>query len=465
MKKYKLYINGEWIDSTSDDYIKVENPATQEIIAEVPAASKEDILKAIKSAKDSLISWRILPKSKRIEYVEKMVEYFNIHKEEMAMTVLKELGAPIKKALSVHIMPYIDNALDYIRLAKSFSEIDYFDGYEVHKEPVGVVAAITPWNFPFGQIEKKLIPALLMGNTVILKPSQQAPLSAYYVAKACEYANLPKGVFSLITGRGAEVGDVLAKHNDVNMISFTGSTTGGVEVASLGLETMKRYSLELGGKSAAIILDSADYKKAAIDSIEGTFPNTGQACSSKTRILIPRKDKDVIEKYLIEAASKYVTGDPLDENVDMGPLSSKKQYDKVTSYIELGKKNFKVLFEGESIKGGYYVNPIIFTDVDNKHKIAQDEIFGPVICVIYYDTIDEAIEIANDSIYGLHGMVFGDEETSRYVASRVNTGQLQINGAKRTHNAPFGGYKLSGIGREGGIYGMEEYIEYKTLII
>lgn len=464
MKRYDLYLNGQWHKPITNDWIDVENPATKEIIAQVPAAKEDDVNLAVKGAKDALDSWRNKPLEERIPYVEKMIDYFLEHKEEIVNTVIDELGSTVKITEKIHFLQYIDNAKDFVENAKKMPMVDHFEGYDVYKDAVGIVACLTPWNFPFGQIEKKVIPALLMGNTIVLKPSQKAPLTSYYFAQAAHEAGLPSGVLQLVTGRGAEVGDVLAKHPDVNMLSFTGSTKGGKEVALLGIETMKRFALELGGKSAAIILEGADYDKAVKDALFGVFPNAGQACSSKTRLLAPRKDKEIIEELAINHAKAYKFGDPRDPENDYGAIISQQAYNKVMSYIELGKKEATLLYEGDySNDKGYFIPPVIFTDVDNKSRIAQEEIFGPVLCIIYYDSIQEAIDIANDSIYGLHGQIAGPEDQALEVAKHIQTGQIVINNGVRTQNAPFGGYKQSGIGREGGIYGLEEYVELKTI--
>lgn len=464
MNKYDLYIDGAWVKSTGDDWIGVENPANKEIFAYVPAANERDVNIAVEGAKKALHFWRNKDLFERIQIVEKMVEFFQKHKDEIVDTIINELGSAIKVTETIHFDAYINNALDFVRIAKEMPMVDHYEGYDVYKDAVGIVACLTPWNFPFGQIEKKVIPALLMGNTIILKPSQKAPLTAYYFAQAAHEAGLPQGVLQLITGRGGDVGNVLAKHEDVHMLSFTGSTKGGKEISLLGIETMKRLALELGGKSAAIILEGADYDKAVKDSLFGVFPNSGQACSSKTRLLAPRKDKEVIEELAIKHAKAYNFGDPRDPKNDYGAIVSQEAYNKVMSYIELGKKEAKLLYEGDySNTKGYFIPPVIFTDVDNKSRIAQEEIFGPVLCIIWYDTIDEAIELANDSIYGLHGQISGPEKLALEVARQIQAGQIIINDGKRTQNAPFGGYKQSGIGREGGIYGLEEYIELKTI--
>lgn len=466
LKKYDLYLNGQWVKSKGDDWIEVENPATKEIFAYVPASTEEDVNIAVEGANKALKTWRTTDINERIAIVEKMIDYFIEHKEEIINTVIEELGSTIKITEAIHYEQYIINAKDFVEQARKMPMVDHYDGYDVYRDAVGVVACLTPWNFPFGQIEKKVIPALLMGNTIILKPSQKAPITGYYFAQAAHEAGLPEGVLQLVTGRGGEVGNVLAKHEDVHMLSFTGSTKGGKEVAYLGLDTMKRLALELGGKSAAIILEGADYDQAVKDALFGVFPNAGQACSSKTRLLAPRKDKALIEELAIKHAKDYKFGDPRDPENDYGAIVSEQAFNKVMSYIELGKKEATLLYEGDySNTIGYFIPPVIFTDVDNKSRIAQEEIFGPVLCIIYYDTVEEAIDIANDSIYGLHGQIAGPEDKCLEVAEQIQAGQIIINNGTRTQNAPFGGYKQSGIGREGGIYGLEEYVELKTLFV
>lgn len=466
MDIYSLFIDGDWIENKFDDYIEVENPGTKEIIGKVPAAKEEDVNKAVEGALRAFPKWKNLEAEERIKYVQGMYEYFKKNVDEIAKTVHLELGCPPDFAKQRHVEGYFGNIENFIKLASEYEFTEFYEGYEIYKDPVGIIGALTPWNFPFGQIVKKVIPALLMGNVVILKPSQRTPLTAYFWAEAAHEVGLPDGVFQLVTGRGAEVGNILATHKDVDMISFTGSTKGGIEISKLAADTVKRVSLELGGKSPGILLEGADYKKA-LKSILGTvYLNMGQSCSAKTRLLAPRKDKEEIEKLLIDITQEFKFGSSQDETSDVGALQSKKQLDKVSGYVEVGKDEAQLLYQGQGYEGeGYYFPPTIFTEVDQNAKIAQEEIFGPVLSIIYYDDVDEAIKIANNTIYGLSGMIFGPEEEARKVAKEIRTGQLQINDAPFTHNAPFGGFKQSGIGREGSIYGLEEYVEIKTIFV
>lgn len=464
MKRHDLFINGEWTKAKTDEYIQVENPATKEIIAEVPACKDEDVNIAVEGAKKALHDWKNTDIKVRADYVEKMNEYFKANADEIADGIIDELGSVISVTKDWHVTSYFEHIEYYLDLARNMDLVDHYDDYDVVKEPVGVIAALTPWNFPFGQIIKKVLPALLMGNTVVLKPSQSAPLASYYFAQAAIEVGLPAGVLQLVTGRGGEVGNVLATHKDVNMVSFTGSTEGGKEVSKLGLDSIKRLQLELGGKSPALILEGADYEKAIKHALEQVYPNTGQACTSKTRIIAPRKDKEVIDKIVYDVSASYKYGDPRDEESQFGPLINENAYEKVMKYIELGKEEADLLFEGEYLDlPGYYVPPVAFTNVDNKSRIAQEEIFGPVVAIIYYDTVEEGIELSNETIYGLHAQIYGPEDKALEIASMIDAGAVKINYVSTTHNAPFGGFKQSGLGREGGKYGLEEYVELKTI--
>lgn len=466
MQKYDLFIKGEWTKALTEDEIIINNPRTGEELGIIPACQEEDINRAVEGAKEALEDWKNTDPQVRADYVQKMMDYFKDHKEEIAERVHLELGAPVKTVLASHVESYFGSMQDFIDLAREYEFVDQYEGYEVHKEPVGIVACFTPWNFPFGQIYKKVFPALLMGNTVLLKPSQYTPITAYFFAQAAIEADLPKGVLQLITGRGKEIGEILSEHPDITKLSLTGSTTAGRELMKNAADSFKRISFELGGKSPAIILKDADLRFAVKTTLSQVYANTGQACSSKTRLIVPRELKEEVEEIVIDETKKWVFGDPADENTDVGPLHNKKQYDKVRKYIEIGKEEATLLYEGETPDlDGYYVGPVVFTDVDPNATIAQDEIFGPVLCIHFYDTVEEAINIANNSIFGLHGIIFGDQEEAISVAKRINTGQIIINKGQRDHRAPFGGFKQSGIGREGGIYTLDEYVELKTLYI
>lgn len=463
----KLYINGEWVSPKSDKKIQVENPATKEIFQSVPAANEKDVNFAVSSAKEAFKTWQFTPLEERVRLVTKLLEELNLRIDDMAEVIVKELGCGFKFAKNIHVIPYLDDIENYLKIIGDFNFEERHEDYIIYKEPIGVVAALTPWNYPLGQIIKKLSPALLAGNTMILKPSQKTPLISYFLTDAIDKAGFPKGVFNLVTGKGSEVGNVLAQHKDVDMVTLTGSTKGGIEVAKLAADDVKRISLELGGKSASIILKGADYKLALSKTLDKMYFNTGQTCSAYSRLLVPRDEKQLIEELILEMTKNYKFGDPADPDTIIGPLASKQQFDKVSYYIKRGIEEGAKLILGEVPKEskGYYIGPTIFTDVNNSMEIAQNEIFGPVLSIIPYDTIDEAIEIANDSVYGLSGAVFGPEREAFEVAKQIRTGTIIVNTGSSLHKAPFGGFKQSGIGREGGKYGLEEFLEIKTMFI
>lgn len=462
----KLYINGEWLDGNSGDFIEVENPANKEIIAKVPRGNEKDVDKAVKAARDSFDSWENTNIDVRISIMKKVIDLMKENTDYMAETVVKELGSGYEFSKETHIEAYIAEAENYLEIAKNFQFEKKLEHSIVRREPVGVIGCLTPWNFPLEQIVKKVFPAILAGNTVVLKPSQTTPLTALLLTDYIDKSGLPKGVFNLVTGKGAEVGNVLASHKDVDMVSFTGSTAGGREVAGLAVEGIKKIVLELGGKSPAIILKGADYDFAVRSTLDTVYLNSGQTCNAYTRLLVPRDEKEKIEEIIKVQSKDYKVGDPSDKSVDIGPLSSKKQYDKVKNYIEVGLKEGAKRIVGDDPKEperGYYINPTVFTDVNNDMIIAREEIFGPVLVVIPYDSEEEAIKIANDTEYGLAGAVFGPEKKANDIARKIKTGSIYVNKGEWDMNAPFGGYKKSGIGREGGVEGFEEFLEIKSI--
>lgn len=467
MNYENIYINGNWVPSFGNDVIEVENPATEEIIGSVPASNEEDINMAVKSAKEAFSSWRETSIDEKINYVQKILEELEKIQDELAKVISEELGCPLKFAKNAHVVPYLKDMKNYLSLVKDYKFEESHERYIIKREPFGVVAALTPWNYPLGQILKKLSPALLAGNTIVLKPSKQTPLVAYKLTEAIDKAGLPKGVFNLTPGRGREVGNLLSKHKDVDMISFTGSTEGGREVSKLALEGIKKITLELGGKSPSVILKGADYDLAIRKTLNSIYMNVGQSCSALSRLLVPREIKDDIEKLIVEKTSDFVFGDPSDSDTMIGALSSEKQFDKVKRYISKGLEEGATLLVGKvpERSKGYYVGPTVFTNVENGMDIAQNEIFGPVLCVIAYDNVEEALKIANDTEYGLSSAVFGPEKEAFELANKIKAGEVIINKGSSLHKAPFGGYKQSGIGREGGKYGLEEFLEIKAVYI
>lgn len=462
----KLYINGEWVPSASGEFIDVENPATMKTFARVPAANAEDVDKAAKAAHAAFPGWAATPLQTRIDLMKKMLVRFKELEPEIIDLEVKELGSPVTFAKSAHCEYQYVRTQSYIDLAPEVKFVEKFAASTVYREPIGVIACITPWNYPLGQIIQKVIPAVLMGNTVIVKPSQHTPLTSYLLADAFEKAGFPKGVFNLVVGRGSVIGDPMADHPLIDMISFTGSTTGGVEVAQRGLKSVKRLCLELGGKSPDVFLKSDSYTEGIRILFNSIFLNAGQTCTALSRVLVPREDKEKIEAEMKEIVKEYAAGDPTDPNVKVGPVASKAQYRKISEYIQKGiDEGAKIIAGGLPAPAdhGYYIQPTIFTDVKNDMDIAQKEIFGPVLCVIPYDTVEEAVEIANDTTYGLNAAVWGPKEEAIAVGRRIQAGNVYINDGPRDVTAPFGGYKESGIGREGGIYGLLELTQLKAL--
>lgn len=462
----KLYIDGEWTPASSGEWIDVENPADMKIFARVPRGAAEDIDRAARAAKAAFPAWAVKPLSERIALMERFLAIFRSQEEEIIDLEIKELGAPWAFAKSSHCEYQYTRVRSYIDLAPEVPMVEKMPLSTVYREPVGVVGCITPWNYPLGQVVQKVIPALLMGNTVVLKPSQHTPLSCYLMADAFDRAGFPKGVFNMVTGRGAEVGDAMATHPAIDMISFTGSTSGGIQVARQALGTVKRITLELGGKSPDIFLPMDDYDTAIRCCFNSIFLNSGQTCTALSRLIIPKSEEAKIEARLAAIVKEYTVGDPADHSVKVGPLASLSQYRKVKSYIEKGIAEGARLLAG-GVPGapvrGYYVEPTIFTGCTMDMTIARAEIFGPVLCVFTYETEDEAVALANDTRYGLNAAVYGPKERAVAVAKKIRAGNVYINDSPRDTAAPFGGYKESGLGREGGVYGMLEFTQQKAL--
>lgn len=462
----KIYINGQWVPGSTGQFIDVENPATREIFAKVPAGNAKDVDAAAKAAHRALPVWSATPLEERISLMKRFLEIFRSQENELIDITVKELGSPYTFTKTAQVEYQYTRTQSYIDLASKVPLVEHMAASTVYREPVGVIGCITPWNYPLGQVIQKVIPALLMGNTVILKPSQHTPLSSYWLADAFEKANFPKGVFNLVTGRGGEVGDAMATHPLINMISFTGSTSGGINVGKNALTGLKHISLELGGKSPYIILKGSNHEEAIRLCFNSIFLNSGQTCTAFSRLLIPKSEQSVIEKKLIEIAKEYTTGNPEDPSTKLGPLASLRQYEKVKNYIESGIQEGAHLLYGtvpENSNKGYYISPAIFTCVTSEMSIARDEIFGPVLCVFPYETEEEAIRIANDTSYGLNAGVYGEKEKAIAIAKKIEAGNIYINASPRDTSAPFGGYKQSGLGREGGIYGMIEFTQQKAL--
>jgi betaine-aldehyde dehydrogenase len=436
----------------------------------VPAGTAKDVDAAVAAARAALDGWRDTPAEKRAEFLEKISAGLKARAEELAKLIAQEVGMPLKMAGRIQAGLPIANFANYARLVKEFAFETRVGNSLVVREPVGVVGAITPWNYPLHQIALKVAPALAAGCTIVLKPSEVAPFNAFVLAEAVEAAGLPKGVFNVVTGTGAAAGEALVKHAGVDMISFTGSTRAGKRISELAAQSVKRVALELGGKSASVILDDADLAAAVKGTVNGCYLNSGQTCTALTRMLVPDSLYQEASRLATEAARTFVVGDPLAETTRLGPLTSQAQLERVRSYIKKGVAEGAELLAGGAEQpegvpaGGYYVKPTVFGKVRNDMTIAQEEIFGPVLSIIPYKDEEDAVRIANDSPYGLAGAVWSkDEARAQRVARRIRAGQVDVNGGAFNMNAPFGGFKQSGHGREAGIYGLEEFLEYKSL--
>ncbi len=470
MKVYdKLYIGGEWVPSTGTGTFEVLNSSTEEKIGTIPKGSVEDAEKAVKAAKTAFEAWSQTSTEERAGYLDKITQGLQAKMNEIAEVVSSEVGMPINLATMIQAGLPSMTCGGYSGILRGYKFEEEVGNSLVVKEPVGVVGCITPWNYPLHQVINKVAPALAAGCTVVLKPSEVAPLSAFMLAEIIDEVKLPPGVFNLVSGDGPTVGEALAKHPDVDMISFTGSTLAGKRVSQLAAETVKRVALELGGKSANIILDDADLETAVKKGVQNCYLNSGQTCSAWTRMLVPKTKHDEAAAIAKKVAESFKLGNAPKGEGTLGPLVSKRQRDRVRGYIKKGTEEGATLVTGgaeapEGLDKGFFVKPTIFANVKNDMTIAQEEIFGPVLCIIPYDTEDDAVRIANDSVYGLGGGVWsGDKEHAKKVARRIRTGQVDINGGQFNPMAPFGGYKQSGTGRELGTHGFEEFLETKSL--
>ncbi|MFE0646243.1 aldehyde dehydrogenase family protein [Streptomyces sp. NPDC058877] len=455
-----MYIGGEWRPASSADSIPVVNPADEQVIGRVPAGTAEDVDAAVRAARTALPGWAATPPAERAARISALRDALAARREEIAATVTAELGAPPKLAAAVHAGLPIAVVGSYAELAATHPFEEKVDNSTVYAEPVGVVAAITPWNYPLHQIVAKVAPALAAGCTTVLKPAEDTPLTAQLFAEAVHEAGLPAGVFNLVTGLGPIAGQALAEHPDVDLVSFTGSTAVGRRIGALAGGAVKRVSLELGGKSANVILPSADLPKAVAVGIANVMSNSGQTCSAWTRMLIPADRYEEAVALAVEAVAAYVPGERI------GPLVSAGQQQRVRGYIEKGIEEGARLAAGgpEAPRAtGFYVSPTVFADVTPDMTIAQEEIFGPVISLLRYEDEEEALAIANGTVYGLGGAVWGEQAEAVAFARRMDTGQVDINGGRFNPLAPFGGYKQSGVGRELGAHGLAEYLQTKSL--
>ena len=469
----KVYIDGAWVPSSGSGSIDVYDSTNGEVIGRIPNGSAADVDAAVKAAKAAFPEWAAKSPEERAKFCSRIAEGLGARMDEIATVVTREAGMPKWLSLLVQAGLPINSFATAASVAESYEYEATLGNSLVIKEPVGVVGAITPWNYPLHQIAAKVAYAIAAGCTVVLKPSEVAPLDAYILTEVIHDVGLPAGVFNLVTGTGAEVGEAISTHPLVDMVSFTGSTRAGKAVAAAAAGSVKRVALELGGKSANILLDDLDdgaFEKAVRDGVGKCYLNSGQTCTALTRMLVPSGRLEDAERIAAdEVETKFQPADPFADGAMLGPLSSQAQVERVTGYIQKGIDEGAKLVTGgperpEGLDQGYYVRPTVFSEVRNDMTIAQEEIFGPVLSILPYDSDDDAVQIANDTPYGLAGGVWGsDAERAKAVARRVRTGQIEVNGGAFNTNAPFGGYKQSGYGREYGTHGFEEFLETKAM--
>jgi len=464
-----LYIDGKWVDSTGEGSIEVINPANEKTIGSVPVGSAADVEAAVAAAKAAFPGWSKTSVEDRVGYLNMLSQAIKERTEQLTELITSEVGTPINYCRGAMVGTPRVVTRSYAKILENYEWEEEVRNSLIVKEPIGVVGMITPWNYPLHQIIGKVAPAIAAGCTMVVKPSKEAPLNSFILADIIHEIGLPAGVFNLVSGHGREIGEVLSSHPEVDMVSFTGSTGAGVRVSELAAPSVKRVTLELGGKSANIILDDADIAKAASASIHACFGNSGQECSALTRLLVPKSKKQEVVDVISAKMGKYSVGNPMDESKRCGPMVSSKQQESVSSYIAAGIEEGATLVAGglgmpDGLDRGYFVRPTVFADVTPDMTIFREEIFGPVLSITTYSSEEEAIDLANDSEYGLSGGVWsGDDSRALRVAREMRTGQVSINGGPFNISAPFGGYKLSGNGRELGVHGLEEFLEIKAI--
>jgi acyl-CoA reductase-like NAD-dependent aldehyde dehydrogenase len=466
----KFYIDGQWVEPAAPRTLDVINPATEGVAGVISLGSRTDVDRAVAAAQRAFETWSRTTREERMAVLARIIEVYGRRLDDMAQAISEEMGAPLATVARPQQAP---SGLGHFKVAlgvlKDF-EFERMQGTtQIVREPVGVCGLITPWNWPANQIACKVAPALACGCTMVLKPSEIAPLSGHVMAEILHEAGVPRGVFNLVDGDGPTVGAALASHPGIDMVSFTGSTRAGILVDKAAAETVKKVSLELGGKSPNIILDGAPLQQAVRHGVLTMMNNTGQSCNAPSRMLVPRRQLAEVEAIAAAAAATVVTGDPADPQTGMGPQASELQWRKVQALIEQGMREGARLVCGgpgrpEGVTRGWYTRPTIFSDVTNDMTIAREEIFGPVLCILPYDTEEDAIRIANDTPYGLSAYVYGDtHEHAKAVGARLRAGNVHINGARLDVLGSFGGYKQSGLGREWGAFGFEEFLEVKSV--
>ncbi len=462
-----IYVDGGWVASSGTETIEVVNPTTEQVIATVPSGTVDDVARAVAAARAAQPGWARTSPEERGKYLSRLHDALAGRQEEVARTISGEMGAPWKVALNIQAGLPLSVLASYGPILAEFPFEERVGNSLVVKDAIGVVGAITPWNYPLHQVVAKLAPALAAGCTVVLKPSEVAPLCAFLLFDAIHEVGFPAGVVNLVTGYGPTVGEAIAAHPDVDMVSFTGSTRAGKRVSEVAAQTVKKVALELGGKSPNVICEDADLTKAVKVGVANCFLNSGQTCTAWTRMLVPRSRYEEAVQTAAAAAQGYTCGDPLEESTRLGPVVSAAQRDRVLDYIRTGIDEGARLVAGglePPLPRGYFVAATVFADVRPDMTIAQEEIFGPVLSIIPYETEDEAVEIANGTAYGLAAGVWSaDQAHAVAVAHRIHSGQVDVNGGRFNPAAPFGGYKQSGVGRELGRFGLEEFLQTKSL--
>jgi len=470
MEKLKFYIDGGWVDPAVAAETGVINPATEEEFGKISLGTREDVDRAVRAARSAFWTYSETSVAERLEYLARIIRGFRAQLPELARLMTLEMGSPITFSTERQATVALFHFEEAVRVLSAYEFEQRMGSGIIRREPIGVCGFITPWNWPLNQVASKVAPALAAGCTVVLKPSELAPLSSMLLAEIIDDAGLPSGVFNLVNGDGPVVGEAIASHPDIDMVSFTGSTAAGIRVAKLAADTVKRVAQELGGKSANIILRDADTEASVTAGVQACYTNAGQNCQSPTRMLVHRSQRDLAFEAARKAVAGIRLGDPLDPGTTMGPLVSRAQFEKVESLIQAGVDEGATLVAGgpgrpAELNRGYFVRPTVFGDVRPGMRIAREEIFGPVLSIINYETEEEAIEIANDTPFGLAGFVqSSDPDRARQVANRIRAGRVYLNGAPFDRSLPFGGYKQSGNGREFGLFGFEEYLEVKAIL-
>jgi len=466
----QFYIDGAWVDPVEPKELKVINPATEEVAGVISMGSSKDVDRAVLAARRAFDGYSRSSPAERLALMERILAAYKAHYNEIAQAISIEMGAPITLSKGSQTGIGVGHISAMIDVLKTFKFEEMHGTVRLVQEPVGVCALITPWNWPMNQVAAKVVPALAAGCTMVLKPSEYSPFSAIIWAKVMHEAGVPAGVFNLINGDGTSVGAPLSSHREVDMVSFTGSTRAGSEVAKNAAASVKRVHQELGGKSPNVLLDDADFERAVTKSVLHVFQNSGQSCNAPTRMLVPAGKLAEVEAIAKRVAESVVTGDPASEKTNLGPVVSKLQFERVEGYIAKGiAEGAKVVIGGsgrpDGLTKGYFVKPTIFSNVRNDMTIAREEIFGPVLCILPYDNEEQAVQIANDTPYGLAAYVWSkDNLHARRIGARIRAGQVTLNGASGSMNTPFGGFKMSGNGREWGEFGLRDFLEVKAVI-